>query len=186
MSQPLLYTIGHSTHSIEAFSEMLQSFGIQRLVDIRRFPGSKKYPHFNKENLERALEDINISYAHLEDLGGRRKPHEQSKNTRWNNASFRGYADYMETLQFKNAAKRLGQMAMDQPIAIMCSEAVWWRCHRSLVSDYMRASGWKIMHILSKNKSQEHPYTKPARIINGRVCYYDELDELNLFSSNSS
>ena len=156
---------------------MLQSFHIRTLADIRRFPGSRKYPRFSKENLEAALRKNGISYSHLEDLGGRRKVRKDSKNNRWRNESFRGYADYMETEEFKKAVEKLEAIALEQPTAYMCSEAVWWRCHRSMVSDYLKAKGWNVLHIISAGKAEVHPYTSPARVSNGHVLYSEE----NLF-----
>lgn len=173
-AQNIIYTIGHSTHSITQFIEMLHSFAIKTLADIRRFPGSNKYPQFNKDNLEEALKQNGICYIHLEDLGGRRKVQANSKNNKWRNDSFRGYADYMETPAFENAVTKLEIIAMKQTTAYMCSEAVWWRCHRSMVSDYLKAKGWKVMHIMAVGKAEEHPYTSPARVVDDRVCYYDE------------
>lgn len=168
-----IYTIGHSTHSVEAFITMLQSFHIKALADIRRFPGSRRLPGFNKEQLAAELQKAGISYTHFEDLGGRRPVHKGSKNTRWRNKSFQGYADYMETADFERAMAKLETMALEQPTAYMCSEAVWWRCHRSLVSDYLKAKGWKVLHIMAVGKAEEHPYTSPARVSNGHVFYYD-------------
>lgn len=119
-----IYTIGHSTHTMDDFMSMLHSFHIRALADIRRFPGSRKYPQFNKENLETALGENGISYSHLEGLGGRRKVQMNSKNNRWRNDSFRGYADYMETEAFKKEVATLETIALKQPTAYMCSEAV--------------------------------------------------------------
>lgn len=177
MSKPsthTVYTIGHSTHSSAEFLEMLQSVGIKILADIRRLPGSRKYPQFDQENLKKTLEESGIQYIHLSDLGGRRKAKKDSKNNRWNNSSFRGYADYMETEEFQNAIVKLEQMALEQPTAYMCSEAVWWRCHRSLVSDYLKVKGWTVFHIMATGKVREHTYTAPARIVDGQVTYSDE------------
>jgi len=158
-----IYTIGHSTHPIEIFVNMLQSFDVRLLADIRRFPGSRKYPHFNSEALAASLKQSGIEYMHLPELGGRRKPLPDSRNTAWRNDAFRGYADYMETDEFKAAARGLEALAMEQPLAYMCSEAVWWRCHRALVSDYLKKAGWRVMHIMGAGKATEHPYTAPAR-----------------------
>lgn len=168
-----IYTIGHSTHTMEEFIAMLQSFNIKTLIDIRHFPGSRKFPHFNKEILSGALKGIGINYIHLEDLGGRRKVQKNSKNTRWHKDSFRGYADYMETKKFENAITQLQSIALKQTTAYMCSEAVWWRCHRSMVSDYLKAKGWTVFHIMATGKSEEHPYTSPARIVGDKVLYSD-------------
>lgn len=170
-----IFTIGHSTRSLAEFEAMLHSFGIKLVADIRSYPGSRKFPHFNKEALEISLPQTNIQYVHLKDLGGRRKVNPDSKNTAWRHAAFRGYADYMQTSAFKDAIKELIKRALKQPTAYMCSEAVWWRCHRALVSDYLKAQGWKVMHIMGVNKAEEHPYTAPARIVNGKLNYEPEI-----------
>lgn len=174
----IIYTIGHSTHSIDEFIKMLQSFGVKHLVDIRSFPGSKKFPYFNKENLEVSLKENGINYTHIKELGGRRKVQKNSINTRWRNESFRAYADYMETESFQKGIAQLETIASKQTTAYMCSEAVWWRCHRSMVSDYLKAKGWKVLHIMSIEKVEEHPYTSPARVIGDQVFYSEE----NLFN----
>ena len=166
-----IYTIGHSTHPIEDFLSMLHSFGITLVVDIRRLPGSRKYPQYNQENLKISLEKVGIDYIHLLDLGGRRKANKDSKNTQWNNDSFKGYADYMETESFKNAVQELEELANKQPTVYMCSEAVWWRCHRSMVSDYLKVQGWNVHHIMAVGKSQDHKFTSPARIVDNKVFY---------------
>lgn len=166
-----IWTIGHSTHPLDEFIVMLQSFGIELLADVRSFPGSNRYPHFNKEALEVSLPAAGIQYQHFKDLGGRRKAQPDSKNTAWRNAAFRGYADYMETAAFQKAIKELEQLAGSRRVAYMCSEAVWWRCHRSLVSDYLKHAGWTVMHIMGVAKEEPHRYTAPARIVNGRLVY---------------
>lgn len=169
-----IFTIGHSNHPFEEFLEMLKAFEIEALVDIRRYPGSRKYPHFNKDHLEKSLPEKEMQYFHYEDLGGRRKVKPDSHNTAWRLDSFRGYADYMETDSFKKAIEKLEILAKEKRVAYMCSEAVWWSCHRSLVSDYLKNEGWNVQHIMSKTKSNEHPYTKPARIINDKLVYTEE------------
>lgn len=166
-----IYTIGHSTHSIEDFIAMLQAFNIKIVADIRSLPGSNKFPQFNQDNLKISLEEVGIKYLHLTDLGGRRKAKKDSKNTSWKNISFRGYADYMETEQFENAVKKMEQIAEKQTLVYMCSEAVWWRCHRSMVSDYLKAKNWEVFHIMGIGKVQEHRYTAPARIVDDKVLY---------------
>ncbi len=176
MQAPTIYTIGHSTRSLEEFLNTLRSFDIKILADIRRLPGSRKFPHFDQEPLKIALEETGIQYIHLADLGGRRKVKKDSKNTRWNNSSFRGYADYMESEEFENAIAILESMALTQPTTYLCSEAVWWRCHRSMVSDHLKAKGWTVWHIMAPGKAQEHPYTSPARIVDGKV-YYSETND---------
>ncbi len=169
----IVWTIGHSTRTLEELIEMLHSFQIEMIVDIRSYPGSRRYPQFNKEALEISLPENGFRYFHLKNLGGRRKVNPDSKNTAWRHAAFRGYADYMETNAFKEAIKKLELVAEETRTAYMCSEAVWWRCHRSMVSDYLKVHGWKVMHIMAVGKEEEHPYTAPAKILNGELSYED-------------
>jgi uncharacterized protein (DUF488 family) len=169
--QQTIWTIGHSTHSLEEFIAMLQSFQIELIADIRNFPGSKRYPHFNKEALAASLLQNEIEYVHFKELGGRRTPLKDSHNTAWRLPAFRGYADYMETEAFKHAVTALESLASKKRTAYMCSEAVWWRCHRSLVSDYFKHKGWTVIHIMAIGKGEEHPYTSPARIVDGNLVY---------------
>src|SRR6185312_134097 len=166
-----IWTIGHSTHVFQEFVAMLYSFKIELVADIRSYPGSRKYPQFNREALEIFLPENNIQYIHLNKLGGRRKVTADSKNTSWRNLAFRGYADYMKTDTFKEGINELEKIAMEQRTAYMCSEAVWWRCHRSMVSDLLKVRGWKVMHIMGIGKAEEHPYTEPARIVGGELSY---------------
>jgi uncharacterized protein (DUF488 family) len=175
-SQLSIWTIGHSTRSIEEFSAALQSFGIKTLIDVRSFPGSRRYPHFNKENLEKSLTAQGIKYVHLLALGGRRRPRPDSLNIVWRNEGFRGYADYMETAEFRAGIDELLKHAAAAPTAIMCSEAVWWRCHRSLISDYLKVQGVNVVHILGERKSEPHPFTSAARIADGRLSYRGVLE----------
>lgn len=170
-----IWTIGHSTRTIDKFISLLQEHGIKLLIDVRSLPGSKRYPQFNKEALAVSLGKSGIRYEHWPELGGRRKARVESRNTAWRNESFRGYADYMETEEFHAGMERLLQIAADTgATAIMCAEAVWWRCHRSLISDYLKADGIDVMHILDANKTEPHPYTSAARIVNGKLSYAAE------------
>ncbi len=171
VNQKNVWTIGHSSRELQHFIDMLHSFNIQVLADIRSFPGSRLYPHFNKENLEVTMPANHIEYVHLKLLGGRRPVNKNSKNTAWKNAGFRGYADYMETEGFKKGILELEAIATKKRTAYMCSEAVWWRCHRSMVSDYLKLHGWTVHHIMEINRSTEHTYTQPARIIDGKLSY---------------
>jgi uncharacterized protein (DUF488 family) len=172
---PRIWTIGHSTRTIDKFISLLEERGIKLLADVRSLPGSKRYPQFNKETLADSLGKVGIRYEHFPELGGRRKPREDSPNTAWRNASFRGYADYMETEEFQKGVRRLLDLAADAgPTAIMCAEAVWWRCHRALISDYLKARGIEVIHILDTNKTDLHPYTSVARIVNGELSYAAE------------
>lgn len=170
-------TIGHSTRPFEEFVAMLHSFHIELVADIRRYPGSRKFPQFNKDALEISLPKNGIEYIHMPDLGGRRKVNPDSKNTVWRHPAFRGYADYMETDAFKEGIKHLEAVALKKRTVYMCSEALWWSCHRALVSDHLKAHGWKVMHIMGIGKEEEHPYTAPAKIINGELSYKDNLLE---------
>lgn len=171
MRQNEIWTIGHSTHAIKDFIDILQSFKIETLADIRLLPGSRRYPHFNKEALEKSLAEVGIKYFHFSELGGRRKPKPDSRNTGWRNAAFKGYADYMETEGFHHGIELLKDIASKERTAYMCSEAVWWSCHRALVSDYLKVEGWTVVHIMGNGKGQEHPFTKPAKNISGTLSY---------------
>jgi uncharacterized protein (DUF488 family) len=166
-----IWTVGHSTRTIEEFIDILQQYQIQILVDVRHFAGSRRFPHFNQAALREALITAGIRYEHLAELGGRRHARADSHNLAWRNALFRGYADYMETQPFHAGIERLLEIARTDRTAIMCSEAVWWRCHRSMIADYLKANGVHILHIVNANKIQEHPYTSAARLINGRLSY---------------
>lgn len=154
-----IWTIGHSTRSENEFLAILHSFQIEMLVDVRRFPGSKKFPHFNKSALEAYLPEAGINYLHIVELGGRRKPKPDSPNTIWRNESFRGYADYSGKEAFQEGIARLTEAAARKRTAYMCSEAVWWRCHRAIVSDYLKSKGWIVRHIMQEGVAKEHPYT---------------------------
>jgi uncharacterized protein (DUF488 family) len=167
-----LWTIGHSTRTIHQFISLLQANHIKVLVDVRSLPGSKRYPQFDKEALAKSLGEAGIRYEHFPKLGGRRKAKSDSKNTAWRSASFRGYADYMETEEFRKGIERLLELANNLgSTAIMCAEAVWWRCHRSLISDYLKVRGIEVIHIFDANKAEPHPYTSAARVVNGKLSY---------------
>lgn len=166
-----IWTIGHSTHSIEVFTEILKSFNIELLADVRSLPGSKRYPQFNKEALEQSLKENKIYYVHIPELGGRRKAKKDSNNTAWRSKAFQGYADYMETDEFKKGIIKLSEIANKKRTACMCAEAVWWSCHRSLISDYLKANGVTVNHIMGVNKCQEHPFTSPAKVVQGELKY---------------
>jgi uncharacterized protein (DUF488 family) len=173
-----IWSVGHSTLSIEDFIAQLRSVEIELLADVRSYPGSRRYPHFNKENLRLWLADAGIDYEHLRELGGRRRARADSLNLAWRNESFRGYADYMETEEFVAGIERLIVLASESRVAIMCSEAVWWRCHRSMISDYLKVKGIEVIHIMGKGKLEPHPFTAAARVINGELSYRGVLSEL--------
>lgn len=172
---PRIWTIGHSTRKSDIFISLLKENGVELVADVRMYPGSKRYPQFGREALAKSLSESGIHYEHFPELGGRRKPKPDSKNTAWRNEMFRGYADYMQTEDFREGIARLLDLADGiGPIAIMCAEAVWWRCHRSLISDYLKARGIEVLHILDHKKVEPHPFTSAARIVNGELTYADE------------
>jgi hypothetical protein len=167
---PIL-TIGHSTRPIDEFIELLRQHGVERLVDIRTIPRSRRNPQFNSEALAKSLEDKGIGYVHLKELGGLRHPRRDSINTGWRNDGFRGYADYMQTAEFEEALRRLLELCEGKRCAAMCAEALPWRCHRSLLADALVARGIPVEHILSGSRRDVHSLTPFARIENGRVTY---------------
>ncbi|MDX6576338.1 MAG: hypothetical protein QOE96_2291 [Blastocatellia bacterium] len=166
-----IWTVGHSTRPLEDLIESLRSFEIKVLVDVRSFPGSRRYPHFNREQLQASLPDAGIEYQHFPELGGRRRALPDSNNMAWRNKMFRGYADYMETDEFREGMRRLLEVARARRTVIMCAEAVWWRCHRSLIADYLKAKDVEVIHIMTAGKSEPHPFTSAARIVNGELSY---------------
>ncbi len=166
-----IWTIGHSTRAIREFLELLTLNGIEALADVRRFPASRKYPHFNQKELSNSLAKIGVEYLPLPELGGRRQPQAHSQNTAWRSDSFRGYADYMETMEFHAGIERLLETARQKRTAIMCAEAVWWRCHRALIADYLKAQGIDVIHIMNEKKNESHPYTSAARLKGGKLSY---------------
>ena len=168
---PRVWTIGHSTRSIDDFVAALRGHGIDCVADVRLLPGSKRYPHFNSDALAESLGAGSIRYEHFRELGGRRKPRADSRNTAWRNDAFRGYADYMETPEFAAGIDRLLVLARESRIALMCAEAVWWRCHRGLVSDYLKARGHEVVHIVDAKKADPHPWTSAAKMVDGRLDY---------------
>ena len=166
-----IWTIGHSTRTAEKFGEILLAHEIKVLVDVRSFPGSRRYPQFNKPELAESLRALGIEYRHEPRLGGRRTPRPDSVNTAWKNASFRAYADHMESEEFQRGVEELLEVAANERTTVMCAEAVWWRCHRSLIADYLKAEGHTVLHIIDQNKTEEHPFTSAARIIKGKLSY---------------
>ena len=176
MTLPVLYTIGHSTHAGEEFRNLLTRHGIGCLVDVRRFPGSRKFPQFNQEPLEASLREVGIVYRWMVGLGGRRKSAGKgpSLNEGLRNESFRNYADYMLTEQFRSALEPLLEIAATTPTAIMCSESLFWRCHRRLISDYLVSRGGTVIHIMPDGKTQPHSLTAGAKVADGVLTYPSE------------
>lgn len=173
MSQ-LIYTIGHSTYPIEAFIQILQFYQIEMLVDVRRFSKSRHNPQFNDEALNNYLHACKIGYLHLEGLGGRRQTSSASINTAWKNSSFRGYADYMQTTEFEDNMERLVRISSEKSTAIMCAEAVPWRCHRSLIGDALLVRGFQVGDILNEKTSRPHRLTPWSKVAGMEVTYPKE------------
>jgi uncharacterized protein (DUF488 family) len=180
MSQ-VLWTIGHSAKPIDEFLNLLRAHHIQQLVDVRTIPRSRYNPQFNIEPLAKGLTGAALTYRHSAGLGGLRKPKKDSINLGWRNASFRGYADYMQTGEFLRALEELMADSRLQPIAIMCAEAVPWRCHRSLIADALATKGWEVRHIMSETKADRHRLTPFATVENGRLHYPNPKDGPLLF-----
>jgi uncharacterized protein (DUF488 family) len=172
MKSRKIFTIGHSTLPIGKFTELLKDNDIDILVDIRSIPGSGANPQFNAENLKRALEKAGIDYVWIKDLGGRRYGlGKKSPNVCWNNASFRGYADYMMTDGFRNGINELEKQMKGHTAAIMCAESLYWRCHRIMVSDYLKSIGHSVIHVLSNGELRPHEYTECAKVKRGKLTY---------------
>lgn len=166
-----IYTIGHSTRSLEELLALLTQNGVSRLVDIRTVPRSRRHPHFNREVLARTLPEFGLGYEHLAELGGLRRPRADSPNTAWRNTSFRGYADYLGSQVFECALAHLLTLATREQVAIMCAEAVPWRCHRSLVADALLARSVPVEHIIGLGRRQPHRLTPFARLEGERLTY---------------
>jgi uncharacterized protein (DUF488 family) len=171
MVQMTIYTVGHSTRPIEDFIALLAAHGVEQLIDIRTIPRSRTNPQFNRDTLPKTLERAGIEYLHIPELGGLRHARPDSPNTAWRNASFRGYADYMQTPEFAEAVARLIEIGQKKQTAIMCAEAVPWRCHRSLVADALTARGAPVEDILSATRRSPHKLTPFAKIEGTRVWY---------------
>jgi uncharacterized protein (DUF488 family) len=167
----VIFTVGHSTHPIEEFIRILQAHGIKQLVDVRTIPRSRRNPQFNSETLARSLKTGGIEYRHMPGLGGLRRPRPDSRNTGWRNASFRGYADHMQTPAFQRDLQILMDLASETATTIMCAEAVPWRCHRSLIADALLVHGIEVQEILTAAKSQPHKLTPFAKIDGTEVSY---------------
>lgn len=174
-----VWTVGHSTRPLEELIGLLERNGIQALADVRRYPASRRHPQFNREALERSLPASGIDYFWVPELGGRRAPHKDSRNTAWRNAGFRGYADYMETDVFRAAIESVLQRARLRHTAIMCAELAWQQCHRGLISDYLKAHGIEVRHIVGPGRIEPHPWTVAAHIVDGQLSYAPAQVEQN-------
>jgi uncharacterized protein (DUF488 family) len=172
----MIFTIGHSTRPIEAFIGLLEAHGVNRVVDVRTIPQSRHNPQFSRDRLSLSLERAGIQYTHLPGLGGLRRPRKDSTNVGWRNASFRGYADHMQTQAFEDSLVQCIELARDARIALMCAEAVPWRCHRSLIADALVARGFDVSEIVSAAQARPHALTPWARVDGARVTYPAALD----------
>src|SRR5918999_3302165 len=171
MTLSTVWTIGHSSRPPEAFLDLLMHYQLQAVADVRRFPGSKRQPSYAQEPLRAALARREIEYAWLPALRGRRQPRADSPNTAWRNASFRGYADHMASAEFAGGMDELLVLASGHCTAIMCAEALWWRCHRALISDALCVAGIEVQHILDERHCAAHPFTSAARVVRGWLNY---------------
>ncbi|MBU6414722.1 DUF488 domain-containing protein [Patescibacteria group bacterium] len=169
--QPAIYTIGHSVREIGKFLNLLKAHGIEKLVDIRTIPKSSHNPQFNQSELRTSLQKAGIGYRRLKELGGLRHAKKDSVNTGWRNVSFRGFADYMQTADFEKGINRLKEIARRKRTAIMCAEAVPWRCHRSLVADALVKQKWQVLHIQSKRTAKKHRLTPFLKVRKNKLTY---------------
>jgi len=171
-SRPALFTVGHSTHPIERFLELLGEHGIATLADVRSFPSSRRWPHFNQEPFAQALGRAGVEYRWLKRLGGRRHSRRpDSPHSAWTVAAFRSYADFTESAEFAEGLDELTVIATTARTAILCSEGLWWRCHRRIVSDQMTVRGWDVEHIMPDGKLTVHRLPDFASVVDGRIVY---------------
>ncbi len=176
---PLVLTIGHSTRPLPSLIELLQANSVTRVVDVRTMPRSRRNPQFNRETLPDALQAVGIDYVHMPGLGGLRHPRADSLNAGWRNDSFRGFADYMQTPEFEANLQRLMGMSQDCRIALMCAEALPWRCHRSLIADALILRGNPVEHIMSKTRRSRHELTAWAKVDGNTITYPPEMAEID-------
>ena len=168
---PRILTVGHSNHPLDAFREILRAHGVARVLDVRRYPASRKWPHFGAAELARSLPAAEIDYIGLPELGGRRRPRPDSPHTAWRQDAFRGYADFMDTPDFAAGLARVELLAGEKLSALLCAEAVPWRCHRSLIADALVARGWAVEDVISAAAARPHAPPAFARVEGTRVIY---------------
>ncbi len=169
-----MWTVGHSTRSLPALVALVTAHGVSLIADVRKIPRSRRHPHFDQQTLAAALATLGVDYVHLPGLGGLRREQPDSINRGWRNPSFRAYADYMQTDAFAEELDRLLALGRARPVAIMCAEALWWRCHRSLIADALVARGEPVLHILTPERAEPHALRDFARVREGRVSYPGE------------
>ncbi len=180
----LVLTIGHSTRTLEAFSDLLKTHGVQMIIDVRTVPRSRHNPQFNIDTLPGSLSAVGIGYEHISGLGGLRHAQRNSPNMGWRNSSFRGFADYMQTEEFEKNLEKLVRLSRRKKICLMCAEAVPWRCHRSLIADALQARGLFVGHITSKRQPQLHKLTPFARVDGTRITYPAQIESGDLISKS--
>ena len=178
-----LYTIGHSTRATRELVELLRAHGVEQVVDVRIVPRSRHNPQFNRPALARSLHAVKIGYRHMKALGGLRHAQPDSINLGWRNASFRGYADYMQTEDFAAGLTRLERLAARRPTAIMCAEALPWRCHRWLIADALTVARWRVLHIQSRRTARPHKRTPFLKVRSGRLLYLAPRARLRLHTA---
>ncbi len=167
----MIWTIGHSTRPLKEFQALLAQFQLEAVADVRRFPGSRRLPQYAQVPLCSALDAQRIAYRWIGELGGRRRPRADSPNTTWRNASFRGYADHIASAEFAEGLHQLFEITARFRTTLLCAELLWWRCHRALIADVLCVRGIEVIHILDATHTTVHPYTSPARIVEGRLSY---------------
>ncbi|WP_407296031.1 DUF488 domain-containing protein [Stutzerimonas zhaodongensis] len=173
-----IWTIGHSTRTAESFIALLEHYGIQAIADVRRFPGSRRLPQFMSASLEASLARHRIAYTWIEALGGRRRAPPEPNTSAWRNTSFRGYAEHLKTDEFAVGLRQLLNLASERPTAMMCAEVLWWRCHRSMVSDVLKLRGIEVLHIQDETRVTPHPYTSPAGLLGDELSYDQNVEHL--------
>jgi uncharacterized protein (DUF488 family) len=179
-----IFTVGHSTRSIEDFIALLHAHGVRAVADVRLIPRSRRLPHFNDESLTLSLPTARLAYHPFKSLGGRRRPLKDSVNTAWRNDSFRGYADFMQTPAFAAALEQLTELAADVPTTTMCAEAVPWRCHRSMIADALIVRGWTVMDIMSERSAVVHKLTPFAKVAGTTITYPAAVEQGSLFGAD--
>ena len=173
-AQGEIWTVGHSTHGIAEFLDILAAYDIEAVADVRRFPGSRRHPHFGAQELSASLAAHGIAYERLEALGGRRRPDEgDTEGSAWRHPSFRAYAQHLQSEEFAQGLHALLHMAKPCRTAIMCSELLWWRCHRRLIADVLLFCGWRVTHIMSATQSSIHRLASPVRVTPAGLSYSD-------------
>jgi uncharacterized protein (DUF488 family) len=166
-----IFTLGHSNRPLEDFLSILKAHGIERILDVRRYPTSRKWPHFDAAALSEGLREAGVDYVGLPHLGGRRRPRPDSPHVAWRDDSFRGFADFMDTPEFAEGLAEVERLATDKPSALLCAEALPWKCHRSLIADALVARGWEARDVLSEKEARPHRLPKFARVESGKVIY---------------